>query len=79
MLAPLRAHLRPNDPKLSPVLCTTEERYFTRMSSKFNSHQPEFKDAQWIVSEDVNGEHLLDVFTSVDPDSIDNWDACMTL
>jgi tetratricopeptide (TPR) repeat protein len=31
---------------------------------------------RWITSEDVNVEHLLDVFTSVDAKSNEVWDAC---
>ena len=76
MLAPLRDHLRPKDPKSSPLLCKTKECYLARMSAELIPTKPGFKDAQWIASEDVNVEHLLDVFTSVDPDSDDIWDAC---
>ena len=76
MLAPLREYLRPNDPNTSPLLCTTKERYFTRMSVKLNPQRPEYGDARWIVSEDVNVEHLLDVLISVGTDSDGVWDAC---
>ena len=76
MLAPLRDHLRPKDPNSSPILCKTKELYFSRMSAEINPNQPGFEDARWIVSDDVNVEYLLDVFTSVDPDSNDIWKAC---
>ena len=76
MLAPLRDHIRPDDPKSSPLLCKTKMCYFTRMSIRLDPHQPGFKDAGWIVSEDVNVEHLLDVFTTADLDSDEVWDAC---
>jgi hypothetical protein len=33
-------------------------------------------ETQWITSEDVNVEHLLDVFTTVDASSDDVWEAC---
>ncbi|KAF9793344.1 hypothetical protein BJ322DRAFT_1034115 [Thelephora terrestris] len=71
MLAPLRDHLRPKDPKTSPLLCTTKGCYFARLSTKFDT-----QEGRWIMSEDVNVEHLLDVFASADPSSDDVWYAC---
>jgi tetratricopeptide (TPR) repeat protein len=76
MLAPLRDYLSPKDPKISPLLCTTKEHYFARMSVKINPNNPDFATTQWITSEDVNVEHLLDVFTTTDANSYDVWDAC---
>ena len=76
MLAPLRDHLRPKDPKSSPLLCTAMERYFTRMSVDIDPDEPEYRESRWIVSEDVNVEHLLDVFTTIDASSDSVWDAC---
>ena len=77
MLAPLRDHFCTKDPNLSPLLCATKDCYFTRMSVNVNPEQPGFEDTRWIVSEDANVERLLDVFTSVDPDSDDVWGACI--
>jgi len=76
MLAPLRDYLCPKDPMSSPLLCTTEECYFDRMSVSLNPNEPEFVKTQWIRSEDVNVEHLLDVFTTVDANSGSVWCAC---
>ena len=76
MLAPLRDYLCPKDPKLSPLLCITKECYFRRLSVEVDPRSPGFKDTRWITSEDVNVEHLLDVFTSVDADSASVWDVC---
>jgi len=76
MLAPLRDYLSPKDPKSSSLLCMTKECYFTQMSVKINPNKPNFREAQWITSEDVNVEHLLDIFTTIDPDSGDVWVAC---
>ena len=77
MLAPLRDHLRPKDPKVSPLLCKTKECYFSRMSVNPTLGQPGFEDARWILSEDANVEYLLDVFTTLSPDSDDTWYACV--
>jgi len=76
MLAPFRDYLSPKDPKSSPLLCTTKEQYFTRMSISINPNKPNFRESQWITSEDVNVEHLLDVFTTIDEDSESVWRAC---
>jgi len=76
MLAPLRDHLCPKDPRSSSLLSTTKERYFTRLSVVVRPDDPGFEESRWIASEDVNVEHLLDVFTSVDASSKNAWDAC---
>jgi tetratricopeptide (TPR) repeat protein len=76
MLAPLRDYLSPKDPKTSPLLCTTKTHYFTRMSVEFNPNEPNFAETRWIMSEDVNVEHLLDVFTTIEADSDGVWRAC---
>ena len=76
MLAPLRDYLSPKDPGSSALLCTTKEHYFSRMSVDIDPTKSNFRESQWIVSEDVNVEHLLDIFTVVDADSDNVWDAC---
>ena len=76
MLAPLRDYLTPKDPKTSPLLCATKERYFTRLSAKVNPNKPNFGETQWITSEDVNVEHLLDIYTTIDANSESVWVAC---
>ena len=76
MLAPFRDYLRPRDPKSSPLLGMTKGCYFTRLSLGAHSDDPDFGEARWITSEDVNVEYLLDVFTTIDADSEDVWDAC---
>ena len=76
MLAPLRDYLCPKDPASSPLLSTTKDHYFTRLSVYVDPGKPGFEDARWVTSEDTNVEHLLDVFTSVDANSVDVWDAC---
>jgi len=76
MLAPLRDHLCPKDPMSSPLLCMAKESYFTRLSVDVYPDKPGFGGAQWIISEDANVEHLLNVFTTINADSDDVWDAC---
>ena len=77
MLAPLRDHLRPKDPKSSSLLRATKKRYFTRMTVNIDPNKPSFRESQWIKLEDVNVEHLLDVFTTIDADSGRVWRACI--
>jgi hypothetical protein len=76
MLAPLRDYLRPKDPRSSPLLCTTKENYFSRLSVEIYPDKPGYNEARWIMSEDVNVEHLLNVFTSIDVNSDEVWTAC---
>ena len=76
MLAPLRDYLHPKDPTSSPLLTTAKECYFTRLSAEVHPDKPGFEESRWIMSEDVNVEHLLDIFTSVNGNSEDVWDAC---
>ena len=77
MLAPIRDHLSPKDPASSPFLCSTKDRYFSRLSVDIDPDKPGFGESRWIMSEDVNVEHLLDVFTTIDATSGDVWGACV--
>jgi len=76
MLAPIRDHLSPKDPASSPLLCSTKDRYFSRLSVRMEPGDPGFEEARWITLEDGNVEHLLDVFTTIDAGSGDVWSAC---
>ena len=76
MLAPIRDYLGPQDPQSSNLLRTTSDRYFTRLSVKVGPDNPGFAEARWVVSEDVNIEYLLDVFTTINPNGRDLWDFC---
>ena len=76
MLAPLRDYLRPEAPKSSLLLRTIKECYFGRLSVGADPDESDFEETRWITSEDVNVEHLLDVFTSIGGNSNDIWDAC---
>ena len=76
MLAPLRDYLHPKDPKSSSLLRAVKERYFSRMSVDIDSSGPGYTEARWIVSEDINVEHLLDVFTTIEGSSDGVWEAC---
>ena len=76
MLAPLRDYLCPEGPTLSPLLHATKEHYLRRLSVYADPDEPGYEEARWITSEDVNVEHLLDIFTSIDTNSDNIWDAC---
>jgi len=76
MLAPLRHYLSPKDPMSAPLLCSTKGHYFDRLSVSVGPGKPGFEEAKWITSEDVNVEHLLDIFTTVDAVSGSVWGAC---
>jgi len=76
MLAPLRDYLCPKDPASSSLLQTTKDHYFNRLSIDVDPTKPGFEEARWIVSEDVNVEHLLDVFTTIDANSTNVWNVC---
>ena len=76
MLAPLRDHLRPKDPGSSALLRKTKENYFKQLSGEIHPGKPGFEEARWIVTEDINVEHLLDVFTTIDAHSQSIWDTC---
>ena len=77
MLAPLRDYLRPKDPMASLLLLTAKEHYFGRLSATISPGKPSFDKSKWITSEDVNVEHLLDVFISTNAYSGDVWMACL--
>ena len=76
MLAPIRDYLSPRDPQSSPLLGTTRDHYFSRLSVDVDHDKPGFGETQWLASEDVNVEHLLDVSISFDQSSADTWDTC---
>ena len=76
MLAPIRDHLSPKDPASSPLLCSTKDRYFSRLSVRLEPGEPGFEEARWITLEDGNIEHLLDAFTTIDAASGGVWTAC---
>jgi len=76
MLAPLRDYLSPKDPMTSPLLCATKDLYLARLSVDIHPEEPNFEESRWIMSDDVNVEHLLDVFTTFDVNSEGVWDTC---
>jgi len=77
MLAPLRDYLCPKDPMSAPLLCIAKDCYFSKLSVEVDPNLPGFQAAQWITSEDVNVEHLPNVFTTIDAASGDVWEACI--
>ena len=76
MLVPLRDYLCPKDPLSSPLFCATKESYFARLPAKSNIYSPGTKETRWIISEDVNVEHLLNILASIDANSSGVWRAC---
>ena len=76
MLAPLRDYLSPKDPGSSALLCATKERYFARVSVDIDPMGSNFRESEWITSEDANVEHLLDIFATADGNSDILWRAC---
>ena len=76
MLAPIRDYLYPRDPESSPLFCVTKDHYFTRLSINPDPSKPGHRETRWIVSEDINVEHLLDFFTSAHTDAPGVWNAC---
>ena len=77
MLVPLRDYLCPKDPMSSPLLPAIKESYFVRMATEVNPQTPWFGETRWIVSEDTNVEHLINVLISIDNNSDDVWSACI--
>ena len=76
MLAPVRDYLSPKNPIFAPLLCSAKDSYLSRLSADVEPGKPGFEEARWIASEDVNVEHLLNVFTTIDGTSSSVWDAC---
>ena len=67
----------PQGSTVIPLLSTTKECYFTRLLAvDVHPDKPFFEESRWIVSEDVNVEHLLDIFMSFGADLENFWKAC---
>ena len=78
MLAPIRDYFSPREPRSSSLLCTTKDHYLARLSVLPDPKKPKLGgDSPWIVLEDMNVEHLLDIFTSIDASALNVWDACV--
>ena len=75
MLVPLRDYFRPNNPLSSPPLRMAKESYFKRLKVELGPNLPGFEEARWIVSEDTNVEHLINVLIPID-NSDGVWKAC---
>jgi hypothetical protein len=78
MLAPLREYLRPTDPGPPSLLWEIKERYFSRLHLVDEELQPGmagFDETKWILRENSNVEHLLEIFVAIDEGSEDVWEA----
>jgi len=76
MLAPLQDYLHPKDPASSPLLYTAKDHYFKQLLVYVSPCTPGFEEVQWVTSEDVNAEYLLDIFTSIDASAVSVWNTC---
>jgi len=76
MLAPLRDYFCPQDPISSPLFHATKDHYFRRLSVDIYPDKPGYGEARWIKLEDLNVEHLLNVYTSTNIESGGIWDTC---
>ena len=76
MLAPLRDYLSPKDPLSSPLFRATTGSYFALLAAELNPNLPEFRETQWITSEDANVEFLLNTLTTIDASLDGVWSAC---
>ena len=81
MLAPIREYFYPQDLKSSSshYLRAAKDYYFTRLSVDIGYYKFKIREEQWVRLEDMNIGHLLGVFTSVDANTPDVWDACINL
>ena len=67
MLAPLRDYLLPKNPSSSTLLAIAKDQYFNRLCGWQNERGVDgFMEVEWFISEDINAEHLLDIFVSID-------------
>ena len=75
MLAPLRDYFLPKNLESASLVCAIRS-YSTRTLAKVDPCDPTFGETRWIVSEDINVEHLLDVFTTIEPSLDVLWEIC---